>query len=140
MLKARQISFADLVILNKVDVAAPELVEWVRRWIDTIMHNVRMIESVQCDIPLTVLLGVDRPTERPSVSGDVHGGLDPPDDHDHGTRSRTFSYATEGVFDEQALRQAIHLRFPGAVSIDARASSESPTACGFCRSSAAGWS
>jgi G3E family GTPase len=115
MLKARQIGFADLVILNKVDVAGPDLVDWVRKWIDTVMDKVRMIEAVQCDVPVSVLLGVDRPTGRPSSPDDPLSDIDPPADHDHGTRFRTFTYETDEIFDESALRQMIHLRFPGTV-------------------------
>ena len=117
MLKARQIGFADLVILNKVDVARPDLVDWVRKWINTVMDKVRMIEAVQCDVPMSVLLGVDRPTGQPSSPDDPVIDLDPPTDadHDHGTRFRTFSYETDGIFDEAALRRMIHLRFPGTV-------------------------
>ncbi|MGI9576886.1 MAG: CobW family GTP-binding protein [Microthrixaceae bacterium] len=117
MLRARQIGFADLVILNKVDVAGPDLVDWVRNWIDTVMDKVRMIEAVQCDVPVSVLLGVDRPTGQPSSPDDPVVDLDLPTeaDHDHGTRFRTFSYETEKIFDESALRKMIHLRFPGTV-------------------------
>jgi len=115
MLKARLIGFADLVILNKVDVAGPALVAWVRNWIDEVMDKVRMIEAVQCDVPVSILLGVDRSTGRPSTPDDPPSDIDAPADHDHGTRFRTFTYETDEIFDEEALRQMIHLRFPGTV-------------------------
>jgi len=115
MLKARQIGFADLVILNKVDVAGPDLVDWVRKWIDTVMHRVRMIEAVQCDVPIGVLLGVDRRNGRPGSPDVPPIDLGPISDHDHGTRFRTFTYETDEIFDEAALREMIHLRFPGTV-------------------------
>ena len=38
--RPRQIGFADLVVLNKADLAGPDQVALVRRWIDGMMNSV----------------------------------------------------------------------------------------------------
>jgi len=60
MLKLRQIGFADLIILNKTDLVGPEHVETIRRWIDSHLNRVRMVEADHCNVPLEVLLGAGR--------------------------------------------------------------------------------
>ena len=51
MLETRQIGFADLVVLNKVDPAGSEQVAWVRTGVDTMMDRVRPVEAVQAGVP-----------------------------------------------------------------------------------------
>ena len=60
MLKLRQIGFADLVVLNKVDLVNRDHVEVAREWIDHHIKRIRVIESVNCDVPLEILLAVGR--------------------------------------------------------------------------------
>jgi G3E family GTPase len=59
-LKLRQIAFADMMILNKVDLAGPEAVKKVRVWIDGHFSRLRIIETSYCDVPLEILLSVGR--------------------------------------------------------------------------------
>ncbi len=108
MLKMRQIGFADLVVLNKVDLAGPETVAWVRRWIDETMDRVRVVEAVRGDVPLAVLLGVARP------DGDA-GSAEVVDHAHHERRFSTWTYETDRVFDEDALRTMIRKDLPGSV-------------------------
>jgi G3E family GTPase len=60
LLKLRQIGFADLVVLNKTDLVGPAHIEVIREWIDHHIHRIRIIETMQCDVPLEVLLAVGR--------------------------------------------------------------------------------
>ena len=60
MLKLKQIGFADMVLLNKVDLAGSEQVAKVRDWIDSHFNRVRVVEANHCDAPLEVLLSVGR--------------------------------------------------------------------------------
>ena len=49
MLKLRQIGFADLVVLNKVDLVGPEHLEVINEWVDHHLNRVRIIEATRCD-------------------------------------------------------------------------------------------
>jgi G3E family GTPase len=112
MLRARQIAFADLVVLNKVDLAGPEMLAWIRQWIDTMMDKVRIVEAVRGEVPLDVLLGVGRDVEfiaRSEHDSEHH------DDHDHGSRFSTWTYETDRIFDEAALREMIRKDLLGSV-------------------------
>src|SRR5512145_243499 len=60
MLKMRQIGFADLVVLNKVDLVGPQHIEVVKEWIDHHLRRIRIIEATRCDVPLEILLAVGR--------------------------------------------------------------------------------
>lgn len=59
-LQLQQIAFADMVVLNKVEVATPELLRRTRELIDDHFNNIRVIETSYCDVPYEVLLGVGR--------------------------------------------------------------------------------
>ena len=56
----RQIGFSDMVILNKVDLVGEEQKAEVRQWIDRRLNRVRIVEAVQCDVPLEIRLAVGR--------------------------------------------------------------------------------
>lgn len=109
MLKARQIGFADLVILNKTDLVSPESLEYVRAWIASMMDRVRFIEATRCVVPMSVLLGVGRDSFT----------LCPQDTdtrwHDHRRQFSTWTFQTEEPFDEAALREMISRRLPASV-------------------------
>jgi G3E family GTPase len=111
MLKARQIAFADLVVLNKVDLAGPEMLAWIRQWIDTMMDKVRIVESVRGEVPLDVLLGA------PRADRQIDLGVGPDIDahHEHGTRFTTWTHESDGVFDEALLREMIRKDLSGSV-------------------------
>ncbi len=59
-LKMRQIGFADLVVLNKVDLVGPEHIEVIKEWIGHHLNRIRIIEATRCDVPLEILLAVGR--------------------------------------------------------------------------------
>ncbi len=113
-LKLRQVASADLVILNKVDLAGADQVRRVRGWIDGHMNRVRTFESSYCDVPIEVLLG--GPTEprlQPSISGDDAAGEG--SDHDHGEQFATWSYESDRPVSLEALRRMIRNELPGTV-------------------------
>jgi G3E family GTPase len=55
LLKIRQIGYSDLVILNKVDLVTPTHVEVIREWVGSHLRRIRIVEAVQCDVPLETL-------------------------------------------------------------------------------------
>ena len=59
-LKLRQVGFADMLILNKVDLAGPEQVAKVRAWLDEHFNRLRIVETNYCEVPYEILLGVGR--------------------------------------------------------------------------------
>ena len=117
MLKLRQIGFADLVVLNKVDLVGPEHIEVIRDWIDHHIRRIRIIEATRCDLPLEILLAVGRfDPANTLVRGDTaiaQGG-----DHVHESASRlfeTWSYSSEQPFSLDALRRMIRRELPAEI-------------------------
>ena len=114
-LKLRQIAFADMMILNKVDLAGPEQVEKVRAWIDEHFSRPRIVETSYCDVPLEVLLAVGRfdPTrtgvDRRALEHADCAGANCRDEyhgHDHATTFSTWNYETNRPLSLEALREA----------------------------------
>jgi G3E family GTPase len=105
-LKLRQIGFADLVILNKVDLVGPENVELIETWIASHLNRVRVIEAEHAVVPYEVLLSVGR--FDPSVLDRDDAGHD----HEHGFD--TWHYTTAEPLSESALEETIR-KLPEAV-------------------------
>ena len=51
-----QVVYADLVILNKTDLVAPEVVEDIRRAVGRINDTAQVVAAVRCDLPIATLL------------------------------------------------------------------------------------
>ena len=54
----RQLAAADIVMLNKVDLLAPEASAETRRWLEEKIAEIPIVETVNADVPLAVVLGV----------------------------------------------------------------------------------
>lgn len=119
MLKLRQIGFADLVILNKVDLVGPEHVEVVRDWISLQLKRIRILEAVQCDVPLEILLGVGRfHAENLLRDADNAGREEPEHHHRHAAAAHmfdTWSYESDRPFSLQALREMVRRELPESI-------------------------
>jgi len=125
-LQLRQIASADMLILNKVDLAGAEQVEKVKRMIDERFNNIRIMEANYCEVPYEILLAVGRfdpigmATEtilhdsHTPFNIDVHGK----GEHEHGSEHRptfdTWSYETDGSLSLEALRKTAR-KLPGGV-------------------------
>jgi len=120
-LKMRQISFADMVILNKVDLVGPAHIEVVHEWIGHYLDRIRIIEAKQCDVPLEILLAVGRFDPARAIAT-----AEPtPDDHEHRhhahgdgnahSQFQTWSYETERPFDQRALGEMVRRRLPADI-------------------------
>jgi G3E family GTPase len=122
-LKLRQIAFADMMILNKADLAGPEQVKKVRAWIDDHFSRPRIVETSYCDVPLEILLSVGRfdparsDLDRQALE---HAGCtdancrDEHHGHDHSTTFSTWSYETNRPLSLEALREVAH-KLPGNI-------------------------
>src|SRR5262245_57952679 len=116
-LKLRQVAFADLLVLNKVDLVAPEEIERIKAWLDDRFHRYRLVQTTRGNVPLEILLSVGRfdPSrleERPpreelgsppncDDADDVHHGHG----HDHAQVFGTWSYETEDRLSLGAVRE-----------------------------------
>jgi G3E family GTPase len=119
MLKLRQIGFADLVVLNKVDLVGVEHIEVIREWIDHHIRRIRIIEATRCDVPLEILLAVGRfnpantLSEHPQNEGHGHE-----QHHAHETAGEmfdTWSYESGRPFSIEALREMVRKELPASI-------------------------
>jgi G3E family GTPase len=128
-LKLRQVGFADMLILNKVDLAGPEQVGKVRAWLDERFNRLRIVETNYCEVPYEILLGVGRfdPARAAlNVQGIDERCSDPAchdghGNHDHGHNGQnhsnvfsTWSYETDQPLVLEALRETLR-KLPGTV-------------------------
>jgi G3E family GTPase len=121
-LKLRQVGFADMLILNKVDLAGPEQVERVRAWLDHHLNRLRIVESNYCEVPNEILLGVgsfdparaginSHAIEQNCTDSSCH---DDDHRHDHSKVFSTWSYETDRPLALETLREAMR-KLPGTV-------------------------
>ena len=59
-LRLRQVAFADMLILNKVDLVAPQQIERIKAWLDDRFHRYRLVQACRGNVPMEVLLSVGR--------------------------------------------------------------------------------
>lgn len=119
-LKLRQVAFADLLILNKVDLVGPEEIGRIKAWLDERFHRYRLVQTSHGNVPLEILLSVGRfdplqLDEFLSVEDSDHS----PDcrdrncghrlhyrRHDHVQVFSTWSYETAEPLSLEAVREA----------------------------------
>ena len=58
--KLWQIGFADLLILNKVDLVSRSRIRNIKAWLGEYLNRYRLIEACHCNVPLEILLSVGR--------------------------------------------------------------------------------
>ena len=121
MLKLRQIAFADMVILNKVDLVSPEVLEVARDWIDQQLHRIRIIEAARCDVPLEILLAVGRFDPSQAIlqkSDTISHHSQPVNRHGKGSveaHFQTWSYETTKSFSIDALGEIVRRELPASI-------------------------
>ena len=116
-LKLWQIAYADLLVLNKMDLVDVERATKIRSWLDQHFHRLRVIETSRCQVPMEVLLSCGRfdaaqldtrSHEQSHNEDDCH---DPDCGHrhhraDHAHEFSTWSYETDRPLSLEALREA----------------------------------
>ncbi len=122
-LKLRQVGFADMLILNKVDLAGPEQVEKVKAWLDEHFSRLRIVETNYCEVPYEILLGVGRfDAARAALNRHPAGQsctdstcYDDHHAHDHHSKVfSTWSYQTDQPLSLEALRETMR-KLPGTI-------------------------
>ena len=109
LLKLRQIGFADMLVLNKTDLAGDEQVAKVRAWIDSRLNRVRIIEATHCQVPLEILLGAGRfdPAQCARQLDD--------EQQEHGREFARWSYETSTPMSLASLGEMVKRRLPRGV-------------------------
>lgn len=104
----RQAAVADIVLVNKVDIASAAGLASLRSDLGLAVPQARLLETVQARVPLSVLFGparaegVSHPTSSPPAASHHHHG----DGHDHAHSSRfgTWSWADSAPLNLAAFR------------------------------------
>jgi len=123
MLAVDQVSAADIVVLNKVDLVTTQQLEEVRSWIFEVTPRARIIETTQANVPLELLLGVgdfvieklagreqrDVHTHEVGEHSEEHGH-----EHDHSLVFNTWSYKSNEPMVYEALCDAVDA-LPGSI-------------------------
>jgi G3E family GTPase len=127
-LKLRQVAFADMLILNKVDLVAPEEIERIKAWLDDRFHRYRLVQTSHGNVPLEILLSVGRFDPSRLDGTPPHDRADHPPDcddpdcghhvhdprNDHTQVFRTWSYEAEEPLSLEAVREAAR-KLPASV-------------------------
>lgn len=118
-LKIRQIGYADMVILNKVDLVGPVHIEVIKEWIDHHLKRVRIIEAVKCDVPLDVLLAVGRfHPENAVLESNESKAKKSEHAHSHESAKEmfdTWSYESSKPFSLEALKKMVQKELPATI-------------------------
>lgn len=132
-LAIEQACSADVVVLNKLDIATAEDLETVESTLRGPMPNIRFLPTRFSDVPRDVLFGVERlPADRQAVQGhhahehhahEPHAhGLHDHGHHDHGEEFQAWSWQSAPLLDRDAFRNAVRrlpvglLRMKGVVA------------------------
>ncbi|HZY96450.1 MAG TPA: GTP-binding protein [Candidatus Cybelea sp.] len=119
-LKLRQVAFADMLILNKIDLVTQEEIERIKAWLDDRFHRYRLVEASGGNVPLEILLSVgrfdpsrlegtpldDQPNHRSDCDDPNLGYRVDDHRHDHSQVLRMCSYETKEPLYLEALREA----------------------------------
>jgi G3E family GTPase len=121
MLAVDQVSAADIVVLNKVDLVTAAQLEEVKQWIFDVTPRARIMETTQANVPLELLLGVGEFAIE-KLAGraprDVHtheaGEHHHDHNHDHSLVFDTWSYKTDEPIVYEALCDVVD-GLPGTI-------------------------
>ena len=95
-LKMRQIGCSDLVVLNKIDLVGHEYADAVKSAITGFAPGLSVVEAIDADVPLEILLDVDRFRAEDALRGSAESGSPP---------FATFHYRSEAPLSLDALRR-----------------------------------
>ena len=121
-LQLRQIASADMMILNKVELAGPAQVQKILKLIDDRFNNIRIVETNYCDVPYEILMGVGRfdPVQI-ALSENARAEIEHADDahapHDaphHGQIFSTWQYESDKPLSLYALKEMAR-KLPGSI-------------------------
>jgi G3E family GTPase len=116
-LLVEQVEFADVVVLNKLDVATAEQRHAVEARIKALNPGARIIPAVRGEIPIQSILGtglfdMDAATQRPAWVKELEGSHTP-ETEEYGIES--FVYRARHPFHPRRLRDWLDATWPGVV-------------------------
>jgi len=85
----------------------------VRDWINGRLRRVRIVEAVQCDVPLEILLSVGRFDAQQLAQSS--NGQHQDHESDHGQDFSTWSYETDQPLSMDVLGEMIRRKLPGNI-------------------------
>ncbi len=115
-LKLFQMAYADMIILNKLDLVGPDHINKIKEWLDSRFHRYTLIEATHCNVPISVLMAVGRlDPSRPAFNvkqGDEHSLVDlscrhNDCNHDHSSTFSTWIYESDRPFSLELLRDNV---------------------------------
>ena len=109
----QQLAAADLLVLTKTDLLAPETVQEVRRWLETQAPGVPVVEVVGGETPPAIILGL--PGQRMRLVAEQEPPDHMPGDELHDHRFVQVTYTAEGPLVRAALAAAMDALPPGVV-------------------------
>jgi G3E family GTPase len=98
-LQLRQIGFADLVVLNKADLAGAARVDALTARIRAEFSGARLVQTNYCDVPAEILFSV------PARGGGTRPVPRRTPAESHAARFETFSFEPAGAFSADALHE-----------------------------------
>jgi G3E family GTPase len=111
----RQLSAADIIVMNKRDLVSGEQTEALRGWIGGVAAEARIVEAAHANVPLALLLGIDAGRigmQLAQQSQAAHRGCD--EHHRHGDDYRSWEFTADLPFRGDALREALDM-LPDAI-------------------------
>ena len=121
-LAIEQACSADMVVLNKTDIASPADLELVESTLRGPMPGIRFLPTRFSEVPRDVLFGIERmPAERHRHDhdhhhdhGHDHGHAHDHHHHDHGEEFQAWSWRSAAPLDRSAFRAAVR-RLPASL-------------------------
>ena len=112
----RQLKAADLVVINKIDLATAAEQADLRAWITHVCPAVNCIETVHAEVPLALLSGAMLNVPEAESVTSHHEGHDHADPM-HGDRFETWSCRPTRTFESDALREWLRAPPPGLLRL-----------------------
>ena len=113
----QQLAAADLLVLTKTDLVAPQAVQEVRRWLGTQAPGVPYVEGIGDQVPPALILGLRSeragPDHLPRLDHEPHEHMHDEEPHDH--RFAQVTFTAEEPLDRGALVAAVDALPPGVV-------------------------
>lgn len=116
-LLVEQVEFADVIVLNKLDLASPEQRHAVEARIKALNPGARLVPAVRGEIPVEAILGtglfdMEAAQERPAWAQELEG-THTPETEEYGITS--FVYRARHPFHPQRLMDWLNADWPGVV-------------------------
>jgi G3E family GTPase len=114
-----QIEFADVVVLNKVDVARPDQVDAARKIIRSLNADAKIIETNHSDVPSgeildTGLFDFEKAHEHPMWAKELYGFADhTPETEEYGVAS--YTYRARQPFVPEKIHALLNGSLPGVI-------------------------